>query len=295
MIFNIQRYSTHDGEGIRTIIFYKGCPLSCLWCCNPESQAAGCEVMFNESLCRGFGECFGHGGVTESPDGKPVVNRNTETDLSQLVNACPSLALTVVGEDISVAGIISEIEKDLPFYAGSKGGVTLSGGEPLAQGDELVSLLSELKQRGIDVAIETSLHVPWEKIERVLYLTNTFLADLKHTEDARFYEFTGGDLRLVLENIQRLCNRHSGVTVRIPVIPSFNDSVEEMQKIIRYAATLKGVKEIHFLPYHPLGECKYRMLGKEYRFRGVEQVDHERLVGYVSFAKSLGLNAITGG
>src|SRR5664279_2801110 len=163
MIFNIQRYSTHDGQGIRTMIFYKGCPLHCLWCSNPESQSYSYNLMYNRRLCKNFGECLKTGNNAVSLGEKGI-----EIDWKSINNAeifrdiCPSRAITVSGEEKSTEDILIEIEKDLPFYKRSGGGVTLSGGEPLSQGPELVQLLEELKKRDINVSIETSLHLSWE-------------------------------------------------------------------------------------------------------------------------------------
>ncbi len=155
---------------------------------------------------------------------------------------CPSRALTVSGEEKSVSQLIAEIEKDLPFYSRSGGGVTLSGGEPLAQGPELVDLLAELKRRNIDTAIESSLHVSWENIERCINLTCTFLVDLKHTDIEKFKKYTGGDASLVMMNLIRLSACHNNIIIRVPVIPGFNHTFEEIKEIIDFALSLKTIK-----------------------------------------------------
>jgi len=296
MIFNIQRFSTHDGEGIRTIIFFKGCPLSCLWCCNPESQSFGPVLMYNPGLCRKFGDCLKtrNKGITASPDGIQI-DRNLIQNPDEFRDLCASKALIVSGEDLSTEQILHEIEKDQPFYSSSGGGVTLSGGEPLSQGAELDVLLTELKRKKIDVAIETSLHIGWERIASVARLTGTFLVDLKHTEKEKFNSFTGGDADLVLENLKMLAKCHDRIIVRVPVIPGFNHTVSEMRSIIDFTKTLYKLSEIHFLPYHTLGTEKYRMLGMDYKMKGNKKVGVEELSGYVDYAHSLGLIAKTGG
>jgi len=296
MIFNIQRFSTHDGEGIRTMIFFKGCPLSCLWCCNPESQSFTPDIMYKPGLCKRFGDCLnaGDNGISLSADGIQI-DRTLIQNPESLRDLCASKALIISGEDISTDQILLQIEKDLPFYSGSGGGVTLSGGEPLSQGLELDNLLHELKERKIDVAIETSLHVNWERIENVIDLTSTFLVDLKHTDSEKFRQFTGGEAELVLENLKRLAECHCKVIVRVPVIPGFNHSVSEMKEIIDFTKLLKTVSEIHFLPYHTLGTEKYKMLGMEYKMNGSLNVRTEELSVYVDYANSIGLNAKTGG
>jgi pyruvate formate lyase activating enzyme len=296
MIFNIQRYSTHDGDGIRTIIFYKGCPLHCDWCCNPESQLFEPVLMYDRRLCKGFLECFktGSDAVRSGTNGIDI-NRALSGESIKFRDICPSRALTVSGEEKSVREIISEIEKDLPFFTTSGGGVTLSGGEPLSQGPELTELLAELKNRKIDTAIESSLHVSWEKVERCISLTGTFLIDLKHTDADKFKNHTGGDVSLVMMNLLRLSTRHKNVILRVPVIPGFNHTYGEIKEIIDFAVSLKTIREVNFLPFHNLGSEKYKMLGMENHFRGAKKVDTKELHGYIKYAESLGLNVKTGG
>lgn len=296
MIFNIQRFSTHDGQGIRTMIFYKGCPLHCQWCCNPESQTFGYSLMYNRRLCKNFRDCLN----TESTAITSVRNGiNIEWSAVQqpekFIDVCASRALRVSGEEKSVNEILVEIEKDMPFYERSEGGVTLSGGEPLSQGPELETLLLEIKQKNIDISIETTLHVPWEMIERCISLTDNFLVDLKHTDSEKFKRFTGGNAGLVMTNLTKLTEHHKNIIIRVPVIPDFNHTDAEMKKIIDFSVSLKTIREIHFLPFHALGIEKYNMLGMEYVYSGKRQVDIFELTSYVSYAESEGLVAKIGG
>jgi pyruvate formate lyase activating enzyme len=296
MIFNIQRFSTHDGKGIRTMIFYKGCPLTCKWCCNPESQAFGADIMYNPRLCKNFKDCLKTKDNAIIPGKSSIeINWSSVHQPEKFRNVCASRALTVSGEEMSVNTLLLEIEKDMPFYNGSGGGVTLSGGEPLSQGPELVSLLIELKNRNIDTVIETSLHISWEMIERVIDLTDAFLVDLKHTDKEKFQQFTGGDSDLVLDNLVHLLQRHKNIIIRVPVIPGFNHTKHEMQKIIDFSVSLKSVREIHLLPFHNLGSEKYRMLGKDYTYTDVRQIDTKELEDYKAYARSVGLTVKTGG
>jgi pyruvate formate lyase activating enzyme len=296
MIFNIQRYSTHDGEGIRTIIFYKGCPLRCDWCSNPESQSFEPVLMYDRRLCKDFLECVKTGSeAVKSGENGIDINRALSGESLKFRDICPSRALTVSGEEKSVREIISEIEKDLPFYTTSGGGVTLSGGEPLSKGPELTELLAELKNRNIDTAIESSLHVSWEKVERCISLTGTFLIDLKHTDANKFKKRTGGDVSLVMMNLLRLSTRHKNVILRVPVIPGFNHTFGEIKEIIDFAVSLKTIREINFLPFHTLGNEKYKMLGIENSFSGVKKVGTEELHGYIKYAELMGLKVKTGG
>jgi pyruvate formate lyase activating enzyme len=296
MIFNIQRFSTHDGKGIRTIIFYKGCPLSCKWCCNPESQSFEPGLLFDRKLCKNFMDCIkaGNGSVTSGEKGI-VIDRTSVKNTEIFRDVCLSKAITVSGEEKSVIEILYEIEKDLPFYNQSGGGVTLSGGEPLSQGTELEDLLKELAKRKIDVAVETSLHVPWGNIERCIGLTNVFLVDLKHTEPEKFLSFTGGNAELVLANLEKLAASHTHIIVRVPVIPGFNHTESEMKQIIDFTVSLKTVEEIHFLPFHNLGGGKYEMAGMEYFYKGAKKVETSELNRYEDYAKFVGLKVSIGG
>jgi pyruvate formate lyase activating enzyme len=278
------------------MIFYKGCPLSCMWCSNPESQSFEYSLMYNQRLCKSFGECLKTGNNAVKPGENGIkIDRNALKNVQIFTDVCPSRAITVSGEEKSVNDILFEIEKDVPFYRRSDGGVTLSGGEPLSQGPELVQLLLELKKREINVSLETSLHVPWENIERCISLTGTFLADLKHTDPEKFKIFTGGEATLVLNNLVKLSELHNNIIIRVPVIPDFNHTIAEMKGIIDFVIALKKIREIHFLPYHTLGNEKYRMLGMLYGLEGTGKVDERELTEYIKYAESAGLKAKIGG
>lgn len=296
MIFNIQRYSTHDGQGIRTMIFYKGCPLRCLWCSNPESQSFEYSLLYNSSLCKSFGECLKTGNkAVRSGERGIEIDYPSLIDAETFLDICPARAITVSGEEKSTEDILSEIEKDLPFYRRSGGGVTLSGGEPLSQGPELIQLLHGLKKREIDVSIETSLHVRWEMVERCIGLTGTFLADLKHTDTEKFRKYTEGDASLVMSNMIKLSALHNNIIVRVPVVPDFNHTMAEMKGIIDFTVSLKKIREIHFLPYHTLGNGKYETMGMRYALNETKKVDQHELVDYVQYAETAGLIAKIGG
>jgi pyruvate formate lyase activating enzyme len=190
---------------------------------------------------------------------------------------------------------MEEIEKDVPFYQHSGGGVTLSGGEPLSQGEDLVELLTVLHNRKFDIAIETSLHVDWIMVERCLGLAGTFLVDVKHTDPEKFTRFTGGNLSLVTSNLVKLAGLKENIIARIPVIPGFNHTPAEMNNIIDFIASLDHIREIHFLPYHSLGTEKYTMLGMEYVFGKKKPVDEAELVTYTEYARNKGFTVRTGG
>ena len=296
MIFNIQRFSTHDGDGIRTLIFYKGCPLQCQWCSNPESQSFGPSILYDRKSCKNFGDCalLMPEAISRSADGGLQIQRELISEPEKLRDVCAAKALTISGETLGVDEVMAEIDKDLPFYSGD-GGVTLSGGEPLAQGEELILLLQVLHERQISTNMETSLHVKWELVERCIGLVNTFLVDLKHTDSEKFRQYTKGDAGLVLDNVKKLAYYGAHLVVRVPVIPGFNHSESEIQQMLDFASTIKGLKEIHFLPYHTFGEEKYKMLGKEYLFNHNKQVREKELLPYLQYAESKGFTTKIGG
>lgn len=308
-IFNIQRFSTHDGEGIRTLVFFKGCTLKCAWCSNPEGVSFGYDLMYDSRLCKHFEDCIHMDEQVIRPVQRGIrsnrvtirrtqqgihIDRKAFTEPERFRDVCPSRALTVVGEVKSVMDLMCEIEKDRPFYR-QEGGVTLSGGEPLAQGPELKALLLECRKRQIFISIETSLHVNWDRIERCLGIGITFLADLKHTDCRKFKDHTGGDSALVTDNLKKLAQLGEHIIIRIPVIPGFNHSENEMKEILDFAASLEVVHEVHFLPYHKLGAEKYTLLGLEYTLTGKPQVKDHELKSYIDYAQAIGLQATAGG
>ena len=232
--------------------------------------------------------------ISHNSDGSLQIRRESIQNPETLKNTCISKALTVSGEQKSVDEILSEIEKDRVFY-GQNGGVTLSGGEPLSQGSELDELLLALKTRKINVNIESTLHVGWQKIERCIGLVDTFLVDLKHTQKDKFKKYTGGNASLVMSNLIRLDSTGVNYIVRIPVIPEFNHSEAEITELIDFAATLKNAKEIHFLPYHTFGKEKYQMLGLKYKMETAKTVKDTKLEPYIALAQDKGFNTKIGG
>lgn len=289
-VFNIQRYSLHDGNGVRTNIFFKGCPLHCSWCNNPESIDPVPSLMFDERICHQLGECLkpGNGAITLE-NNKLGIRRDLIINPEVYSNICPSKAMIVSGGEKTISQILLEIEKDIPFYNMSGGGVTLTGGEPLAQGPELKELIIMLKNKGIHVSAETSLHLPWEMIEGFLCLIDQFLTDLKHTDNDKFAKYTGGNASLVMDNFRKLDESGCEFIVRVPVIPGFNFSTSELFAIIDFAAELKNSREINFIPFHSLAREKYQMLGKEYTFGNQRNIEKSELKPFTDYAEQKGL------
>jgi pyruvate formate lyase activating enzyme len=267
-----------------------------MWCSNPESQSYNYDLIYNRRLCKSFGECLKTGNNAVRSGEKGIeIDFTSVSDAKIFRDICPSRAITVSGEEKSIDDILIEIEKDLPFYRRSDGGVTLSGGEPLSQGPELVELLRELKKREINVSIETSLYVPWEMIERCLDYTGAILSDLKHTDTEKFRKYTGGEAARVLNNLVKLSALHNNVIIRVPVVPDFNHTMAEMKDIIDFTVSLKRIREIHFLPYHTFGNEKYKMMGMQYDLDKTKKVDEHELTDYIKYAESAGLKAKIGG
>jgi pyruvate formate lyase activating enzyme len=296
VIFNIQRFSTHDGAGIRTIIFLKGCSLHCPWCENPESQSFKPELGWDAKKCIGCLECAraARDGEMEVVDGKPVFHRGKITDPERLADACSTGALAVLGEDRSVAEILKEVQKDIPFYEKSGGGATISGGEPFDQPVFLLELLQAIKGIGVTTAIETTLSVPWSAVEPCLPFVDTFLVDFKHADAAGLKEVTGADLSRIAGNLRKLEAADRPVIARVPIVPGFNDSSSEIADIVALAASFSNIRTIHFLPFHTLGVGKYHLLGKDYRFPAQAGPARD-MSGYLTLARGKGLEAITGG
>lgn len=295
MIFNIQRYSTHDGPGIRTVVFIKGCSLSCRWCQNPESRDRTRDLLYDARLCLD--------GCTLCQQAVPDVisralsgllidrQRLTETHLTALEQCCPTQALSVCGETANVDEIMATVLRDKPFYDRSGGGITLSGGEPFMAPDLTLSLLQASRRHGIHTAVETCLHVPWRYIEPTLPLVDLFLADLKHVDDQPFKHWTDGSAKRVMANLIRLADAGKNITVRVPLIPGFNADKTSIKAITRFAADRLRVREIHFLPYHTLGINKYNLLGETYTAPD-KPLDAPALLAFAQeYARERGLTA----
>ncbi len=295
MIFNIQRYSLHDGSGLRTTVFLKGCPLRCSWCSNPESQKYTSELSWESSLCIGCADC-----TAVFPDG-PMQKANDQIRFlpGQTGNPeayrdiCPSRALQVIGEKKAADEIVREVLKDRVFYTG-KGGVTLSGGEPLMQSSLCREIAEGVRKQEIHLSIETCLHVPWENIEKLIPLTDEFLCDVKHRDPEIFARHTGGDLNLILENLKGLSRAGTPIRARIPVIDGFNHHRETIGSILDFLAPLDAVYAVDFMAYHPLGAGKYRNLKREYTHPETA-MPAEELEPYVRMARERDLIVTAGG
>lgn len=294
-VFDIQRFSLHDGPGIRTIVFLKGCPLSCAWCSNPESQGLSPVVMYKRDECLHCGRCAAACRKKAiSFEQKSFINRDICTSCGECVNVCPAGALVMKGKTMTVQQVVKELKKDATTYRRSGGGITLSGGEPLVQHKFAAELLHACKAQGWHTAMETTGFGSEEAVEEVIPFVDMVLLDIKHMYQEKHKQYTGVTNEVVLKNAQRI-SRISETVVRVPVIPGFNDSMEEIEAIAKFAKTLRGVRTIHLLPYHTFGENKYELMGKEYGLAGVKPIKPEELEPYKFAVERHGFQCVIGG
>jgi len=253
ILFDIERNSFVDGPGIRTTVFFKGCNLKCVWCHNPESQSAKPQMMFFKDKCTGCGKC------------KAVCPYNLENCnlCGKCTLYCPVDARKVCGKEYTVDEIFAEIIKDKSYYDNSGGGVTFSGGECMLQIDCLCEILKKCKENNIHTAVDTAGYVPFESFEKILPYTDLFLYDIKIFDTDKHKKYVGVGNKLILENLEKLFKANAKICIRIPVIADINNSIEEMQKIKEFLDCSGKPEKIELLPYHAMGENKYRAIGKE--------------------------------
>lgn len=268
LVFDIQRYSIHDGPGIRTVIFLKGCPLRCLWCSNPESQKETIELEFRSRLCEHHALCIPacpEGAIHPDPFTDPAAKINyLKCNLcGDCVRVCPTGALHLIGQEFTAQEILQEVLKDTAFYRRSGGGMTLSGGEPFSQPDFSLELLALCYQSGIHTAVETSGQVEWAVMEKSLPVTDLFLYDLKHLDSQVHMEYTAVPNTDILQNLARLAGSGAHIILRVPLVPGFNMQEEHLQAIGNLATSL-GIKELHLMPFHQFGRDKYTRLCRPY-------------------------------
>jgi pyruvate formate lyase activating enzyme len=265
IIFDLKKYSINDGPGIRTTAFLKGCPLRCQWCHNPEGQSFLPELMVRASRClQDCLECLAscEPKALNKVGGIPVVDREKCNACGACAEACPTQALEMVGRRVSASELMAEIEKDRIFYEESGGGVTFSGGEPLAQPEFLAEVLAICRKKGLHTTVDTCGHVPLEAFAAVAGLVDLFLFDLKVIDEAKHREFTGRSNRLIQQNLRYLATKGKRINIRLPLVPGVNDDAENIRQSADFIRSIGGVSEISLLPYHKLGKEKYKGLHK---------------------------------
>ncbi|MDT8378929.1 MAG: glycyl-radical enzyme activating protein [Desulfotignum sp.] len=293
IVFNIQKYSLHDGEGIRTIVFFKGCSLVCKWCSNPESQQLLPELGCNPDKCLTTDECSRcedlcpEKALISGHDKRIRVDTALCTNCLKCTDVCPTNALNAYGYEITVADVLKRVEEDSMFYLRSGGGLTLSGGEPLFQARFAISLLREARKRRIDTNIETCGNIAWPVLEEAANYLNSIYYDLKLMDTEKHKEFTGFDNILIKENLIRLAKKFPNlpIKVRTPVIPGVNDTIEEIQQVVSFIKDLPNIS-YELLAYHRMGTPKYAYLGRKYPMGKTKNLSEERFEELTDFCRS---------
>jgi pyruvate formate lyase activating enzyme len=298
-VWDVKRYALHDGPGVRTTVFFKGCPLRCPWCCNPESQRSEPELSWLAENCLGCNRCVDScsEGAIQIFDGTRRIDMERCDLCGRCVDSCPGGALVRVGRRISVTELLRQVAQDSVFFQRSGGGLTLSGGEPAAQPLFARELLRRYKSEeyGLHTALETCGYAPWEDLVRILELTDLVLYDLKIMDPLAHERATGVDNRLILENARRIAALGKSLVIRLPLIPGYTDSGENVAAVAAYAGQLPGVEEIHLLPYHRLGEPKYRRLERPYALEAMPSYPRARAEALAEVVRQWGLRVRVGG
>lgn len=295
-IFNIQRFSLHDGPGIRTIIFFKGCALRCKWCSNPESHSPKPQILFVPMNCIHCNRCVQvcPKNAISVKDGKKVIDYNKCDMCGLCIENCCSGALEMSGRKVGVEELIQELKKDSVYYSQSGGGITLSGGETLLQPDFAAELLKACKQEGWNTAIETANFANRNALEKVMPYADLFLADLKIFDSEKHKYYTGQSNEKIIENIKYIAQSDKKIIIRIPIIPSVNDDVENMYNTVKFANSI-GIKEINLLPYHRLGINKYSYLGYDYSLNEILPPPKEKMQELKRIVENAGIKCKIGG
>ncbi len=300
-VFDIQRFSIHDGPGIRTTVFLKGCPLRCLWCHNPEGLSPSPVISFLSEKCMACGEC-----VRMCPNGAHhfragdngaasthAYDRGRCEACGRCTITCDTRALEFVGRRMTVEEVMKEVRQDRPFYMTSGGGLTVSGGEPLAQPEFTRELLAAARDEGIHRCVETSGFASWTRFKAVLSLVDLFLFDFKETDPRRHADFTGQSNEVILENLRALYDAGAKIQLQCPIVPGFNDREEHFAGIVALIRSMPDLLGIRLLPYHPLGKTKLERFGlRPTVCLPDEPFDRERLAGWIGWLRKEGVRVL---
>lgn len=286
-VFNVQRFSIHDGPGIRTTVFLKGCPLACVWCHNPEGLSPASEIVRNEARCTACGACRRACAFDN--------DRSRCVRCGACAEVCPTGARQLVGREVGVGDLLAEILRDEPFFDESGGGVTLSGGEPLLQAAFAAALLSAARDRGVHAALDTSGFAPREVLLAVASLADLVLYDVKLVDSARHCAASGVPSGPILDNLRALAAVHPAIWLRVPVIPGINDDDANLAAIARLAAELPGITRVHLLPYHRTAMAKFARIERPYALEGLAPPGAERMNDLARVFAGAGLDVRIGG
>jgi pyruvate formate lyase activating enzyme len=292
LVLSITRMTIHNGPGIRTLILFKGCPLHCLWCSTPEAQKDEAEIAFHPDRCNHCKQC-----VLVCPanainlTGETVsINRTVCVNCGQCVRVCYTEAIKLLGQEMTIEELLTEIKKDAVIYKHSHGGVTISGGEPLLNPKFTQGLLRVLKKESISAGVDTCGHVPWADIEKVLPYVDFFLWDIKHMDSEEHRKFTGVSNNLILSNVLSVSKRNIPLYIRVPVIPGYNDSEENIKAICEFVRGLTSVVSIDLLPLHHLGKARYNSLNLTYPIADIPLIPDNVLHNIKRLVESYQLN-----
>lgn len=294
LIFDIKRYAIHDGPGIRTTVFLKGCPARCLWCANPESQAFVPEVAFLKSECIGCGRCMEAcpNGAVSMVEGHRFLDLSSCVSCGKCVEACPAGALELMGREVTIDGLYKEVSADRHFWERSDGGLTLSGGEPLAQGKFTLEFLRKCKGLHVNTAMETCLHAPHEVLGSIAPYVDTFICDMKVMDDEKHRHYTGVGNSLIKENLAWLLERPGEVLVRMPLIPGVNDDRKNLMEMAEFLSEHRLGAQLELLAYHRLGEGKYARLGRDCLMPEITPPANEKMGKARKFLRNCGLEIV---
>ena len=296
-VFEIERYATEDGPGIRTVVFFKGCNLSCRWCQNPESHHPRPQVMYYKNRCVACRRCLEAcpaDAITEIPPLGFITDHLKCRLCGACVDGCLSDARKIVGQPMSLHSIMEEIRKDRAFYDESGGGVTFSGGEPLLQAEAVQELARRCREEQIHTAVETAGSVPWPKIEGILPWLDLLYFDLKHIDSEAHRRYTGVPLELILANLRRAGECFENLVVRIPVVPGVNATRQTMTQMFSFLHENTQVRRVELLPFHRLGLAKYEGLGMDYAMAEIDNMSKEDCAPFAEIGRTLGLEVRVG-
>lgn len=292
-VFDFKHFAVHDGPGIRTTVFLKGCPLKCKWCHSPESQSSNPEIMVQLEKCIACGSC-----LKACPKNAVISPGNIDTEICDLcgncIEECYPGTLELIGKNFQVSEILNEVNKDKLLYETSGGGVTLSGGEPIHQPKFTCKLLKAFKENGYHTVLDTCGYATWDSLKKILRYVDLVFFDLKHMNTIKHKKFTGVPNELILSNLERIVGLGKSIRIRVPLIPGFNDSEEHLKCLSNYLSKL-SVETLDILPYHKIGVSKYKSLNREYKLKDLKLHTKERLLKIKDLISSYGLNVNVAG